>query len=161
MLGTLRTGDGDVLSKMIARIYGRFNEPDLTMVLRANPWIGDINAIPAGSTVRFPANIEPYPFPVKLKDYFWLQLAEFDTLNEAYPYLRAYPENLPPILLVPIREQESGLSFKVVLENHFHSEQQASDELARLPEKFREKADIFTRWPEGTVVLTRDLGNSL
>ncbi len=47
-------GDGETLSQLIYNHYGFYDDQVLRAVLRANPWIGDVTRVQAGSVISLP-----------------------------------------------------------------------------------------------------------
>ncbi len=151
LLGILPVQRGANLSKMVARVYGRFTPRTLKMVLAANPWIRDINTIAVGSRISFPAASQPTPPPA---DGRWrIRLARFDSLADAYEFVRRYPASLPPVRIIPLRTAAGALGFTVILERSHAGRNQAEKILRTLPAEY--SGEIFTQWDEGASLLCR------
>lgn len=139
-LGTLVVEPGVPLSKMVARVYGRFTNKKLAMLLAANPQLSDPDQVTANTAVSFPAlpSSEPPPPPGALS----LELTQTSTLAAAYALVKAYPDEAPPLLIKPIADAEEGLSFRLVLQETFPDEGSARAAIARLPLAWQAKAHV-------------------
>ncbi len=139
-LGTLLVEPGVPLSKMVARVYGRFTYKKLAMVLAANPQLSDPDQVAPKTQITFPllASSEP-PDPAGA---LRLELARTPTLAATYALVKEYPEGAPPLLIKPLLTSGSGLVFRVVLEEAFRDEGSARAAIARLPSSWQGKAQV-------------------
>jgi type II secretory pathway predicted ATPase ExeA len=141
-LGTLLVEPGVPLSKMVARVYGRFTNKKLAMVLAANPRLTDPDQVAPRTTITFPLlpSTEPPPPPGA----FRLELARTPTLATAYDLVKEYPESAPPLLIKPLMSAGEGLRFLLVLEETFRDEGSARAALALLPSLWQARAKVLS-----------------
>lgn len=139
-LGHLLVLDGTSLSKMVARVYGKYSEYRVRMVLEANPDIADPASIMAESRVLFPRL--RYKGVRKLIPYI-VQLGRFDSLQEAYDFIIAYPVTEETAIIVPLWDGVSQLTFLVIIERNFVEQDEAREFIAGIEEPFRSGASIL------------------
>ncbi|MEW6220355.1 MAG: AAA family ATPase [Thermodesulfobacteriota bacterium] len=142
-LGVLELEAGDILSKMIARVYGRFTPAHLALVRQANPQIADSGRLKSGTPVHLPAKPPLPPAP----GVFRLQVAAASDLATAYRFLRAYPESAPPLALVPQPGAGGGWTFLVWLEAAFPDGPAAEAARQQLPDLYRASAVVLPPAP--------------
>ncbi len=149
-LGVLRVEPGVSLSKMVARVYGRYSPKKLALVLRHNRRLTDPNRVEPGTPVSFPVLEAPPPPATQLL----LELAETHDLASAYALVRDYPETAPPLVIMPVPDA-GGRVFHVVVEGNFKDAASANARRAALPAEWRDKArvvlprtEVGGKWPE-------------
>ena len=149
-LGVLRVEPGVSLSKMVARVYGRYSPKKLALVLRHNRRLTDPNRVEPGTPVSFPVLEAPPPPATQLL----LELAETHDLASAYALVRDYPETAPPLVIMPVPDA-GGRVFHVVVEGNFKDAASANARRAALPAEWRDKArvvlprtEVGGNWPE-------------
>jgi hypothetical protein len=143
ILGQLPVEQKTTLSKMIARVYGRYSKARLRMVMRANPRIGSLNKLRPGDIIKFPREAKNTFKPGTAE--FWLELGNENNLVSAYNIVKNYPEDAPPIIIVPtlrIDAQKSNLVFMLVVEKLFPQRAAAKKILQKLPPELQIKAQI-------------------
>lgn len=153
LLGQVIARPGDNLERMIRRVYGYFDQPILKAVTQLNPQIPDPSALEVGRGVKFP------PLPVRAdplpKEGRYVQVAQAATLNEACKLLRAYPNDAPPVFLLPYWNPGDGLKFGLVLKDCCPSQETAEATLGRLPPSLATRARIIGREEEKAVFLVK------
>jgi len=140
ILGTLEVEPGVILSKMVARVYGRYTPQRLAMVLAANPGLSAPDAIRAKDSIRFP--IPPEADFALPRQGVWLELATTASLTEAYVVLKAYPETAPPLLIKPTKGEGDRLLFHVLVEESFADELAANHRLKALPPEWQGRTRV-------------------
>ena len=115
----------------------------------ANPNIDDPDRVEIGQTIHLPA--VPTTVPPQKEKVWWILLAQDDTLEAAYDYLRAYPEHAPPASLIPYWTRQSGTRFAVVLKAYFYDESAAHQHLKDMPPGLSSQATVSSLWDENTV----------
>lgn len=135
-LGSLTIEDGVSLSKMVARVYGRYSPKKLAMVLEANPQIADPNHLLVKTPIHFPVPPEN-EIPSAQSHRVYLELAQNSSLAEAYAIVKNHPETSPPLLIMPQKTANNGFFFHVVLEESFNDAQSASAKALSLPPQWR------------------------
>jgi hypothetical protein len=111
---------------------------------KANPQHPDLSRISEGATLVLPA-IPAAASPLA-PEKVWVQMARKSTLAEALRLLAVYPNDMPPVRLVPCWNPREGLAFLLVLKTGFPSLQKAQAAMEHLPSgvKILEKADPGT-----------------
>lgn len=136
ILGSLEVERGVSLSKMIARVYGRYSPAKLPLVLAANPQISDPDQLSARTSIQFPV-LSKSESPSVLPDQVYLELAQTSLLSEAYAIVKDYPETAPQLLIMPSPTANNTFLFHVIMEKSFNDEQSARDEIDSLPLQWR------------------------
>jgi general secretion pathway protein A len=131
MLGDIKLTHNETLSRVIQRVYGRYTSKYFRLLILANPDIDDPDRVEIGQTIHLPAI--PATVPPKKEKIWWILIAENDTLEAAYNYLRTYPEHAPPARLIPYWTSQSGTRFAVVLKEYFYDEEAAHQNLRNMP----------------------------
>lgn len=143
MLGTIAVEPGVILSKMVARVYGRYSPQRLALVLAANPNVTAPNDIRAKDLIHFPMLPEAdFALP---SQGVWLELAVTNSLAEAYAVVKDYPETAPPLRIKPIKGEDDRLTFHVVVEESFADELAANNRLKSLPTEWQGRARVMGR----------------
>jgi type II secretory pathway predicted ATPase ExeA len=124
ILGEITVRPGETLGDMIRKIYGpySFNKTNTKAVLAVNPQVSNPNNISIGDTILYP--FIPVGLPDNSEELWWLQLEMFDTVAEAYRFLRKHA-NTPPMLIIPTRNNSGLLQFAVILQEYFADEDSA------------------------------------
>ena len=149
MLGDLKLKHNENLSRVIQKVYGRYTSKYFRSLILANPDIDDPDRVEIGQTIHLPA--VPTTVPPQKEKVWWILIAQDDTLEAAYDYLRAYPEHAPPASLIPYWTPQSGTRFALVLKTHFYDEAAAHQHLKDMPPDLSSQATVSTLWDENTV----------
>jgi general secretion pathway protein A len=149
MLGAIKLKHNENLSRVIQKVYGRYTSKYFRSLILANPDIDDPDKVEIGQTIHLPA-VPATVRPIK-KKVWWILIAEDDTLEAAYDYLRTYPDNAPPASLIPYWTRQSGTRFAVVLKAYFYDKESAHQHLRDMPPGLASKATVSTLWDENTV----------
>lgn len=139
-LGYLIVLKGMSLSRMVTRVYGRFSEHHLRMVLKANPYLSNPAKLKVQTKIFFPRLQDSSTS--KLTPIL-VRLGEFDTLQAAYDFLISNLETGEAMRILPMWDGVSRLFFLVVLEENFQEEKQAQQAIARLDSGFRSAATVI------------------
>jgi general secretion pathway protein A len=131
LLGNITLKHNETLSRVIQKVYGRYNSKYFRSLILANPDIVDPDRVEIGQTIYLPA-IRAAVQPSKEK-IWWIVIEEADSLETAYDYLRLYPEQAPAARLIPYWTRQSGIRFVVVLREYFYDEASAQQHLSKLP----------------------------
>jgi hypothetical protein len=119
---------------MTRKLYGPYQgdqqQARTAAVLRFNPALSSASRIQIGDSIRFPAL--PVMLPPDADKQWWLQLADFADLGEAYRFIRRYA-NTPPMLIIPTVESKEGLRFTILLQEYFTAEDSARKTGKMLP----------------------------
>lgn len=140
ILGSVAVEKGVIISKMIARVYGRYSPPKLAMVLAANPQITSPDDVEVETVVHFP--VLPGTDFSTPTDQIWVELQETKTLAEAYGIVKGYPEKAPSLLIRPTETADGIIRFHVILEESFVSADSAFERIKGLPAAWRVRAKV-------------------
>ncbi len=149
VLGQLKIERHETLGGLIQRIYGLFNMSLLHSVLQINPHILDPNTINVGEIILFPA-IASHAKQQPLKRW-WIQIAEEDSLEAVFRFLRQDTAMALSARLVPYWSRYTGLHFSVFLDQPFYDEASAANTLKLLPITDNAQGKIVSEWDALTV----------
>jgi general secretion pathway protein A len=144
ILGKIKLRPNQTLSGLIQTIYGSYNSRHFKSLILVNPHIDDPDIVDIGQTVALPAipaNLKPLPQKV-----WWIKIANRNNLEEAFEILETFPDNEPPIRLIPYWNSHKGMKFAVVLKKYFLNEKTARLQLKRLPLSISSKGKIISSW---------------
>jgi general secretion pathway protein A len=154
-LGQLTMKKRSSCRQVLQQLYGSSADEHLESLLKANLKIKDIKKVKAGDVVRFPA-LPASSRPGQHATY-WVQLAEMETLEDAYEYVHHYTVHVARTRILPFWSREEGLRFSILLKEGFNHEKSARKSVKSLPQKIATSAKIVSEWGEGTVFFA-DLG---
>jgi hypothetical protein len=149
MLGIITLKHNETLSRVIQRVYGRYNSKYFRLLILANPDIDDPDQVEIGQPIYLPAI--PATVQPKKEKVWWILIEEMDTLEAAYNYLRAYPDHAPPARLIPYWTSQSGIRFAVVLKEYFYDEASAEQHLRDMPTGLSPQGQVSSLWDENKV----------
>jgi general secretion pathway protein A len=149
LLGKVTLRRNETLSRIIQQVYGRYNSRYFKSLILANPFIDDPDRVQVGQTIALPA-IPANVKPLALKNW-WVQVEQTNSLEEAFNYLRAYPEQAPPVRLIPYWTNQTGTKFALILKRFFSTKTAARSQLDQLPADLSSKGKIISLWNENTV----------
>ncbi|HRY36177.1 MAG TPA: AAA family ATPase [Smithellaceae bacterium] len=116
-LGVVRIGQGYTVNRMLQEVYGNYDDGLIRAFRKLNPHIADINKIQQGDSVKIPAL--PTNMDLFHERKYLIRIAAKSNLNDALDYIRVYPQNLPPVKLLPYWNRQEGLVFAVTLTERF------------------------------------------
>jgi len=154
-LGPMTMKKRNACRQVLQQLYGSSAEAHLEGLSKANLKIKDITNVKVGDAIRFPA-IPASSRPDQHAAY-WVQLAEMETLEDAYEYVHHYTARVTRTRILPFWSREAGLRFSVLLEEGFNHEKSARKAMRSLPQKIAASAQIVSEWGEETVFFA-DLG---
>jgi general secretion pathway protein A len=149
MLGIITLEHNETLSRVIQRVYGRYNSKYFRSLILANPDIDDPDQVEIGQTIYLPAI--PATVQAKEEKIWWILVEEKQTLDAAYNYLRSYPGHAPPARLIPYWTSQSGIRFAVVLKEYFYNQASAEQRLKDMPTGLSTQGPVLSLWDENTV----------
>ena len=148
-LGYVALRRKETLWRLIEKVYGIFDKHYLKSLMDTNPGINNPDKVAIGQSISLPA-IPTQVIPLQIK-VWWVKLGEKDRLDAAINVLRKYPEEAPPIRIIPYWNSQLGLRFAVLLKEYFFDETSAKNQLRKLPSEFTPKGTILSRWDQDTV----------
>jgi len=149
LLGQVALKRNDSLWRLIEKIYGVFTYQHLNSLMKVNPQIRHPDHTEVGQLIyvpAIPAPVEPLPTEV-----WWIKIGEEDHLDTAINRLSSYPQNAPPIRIVPYWNRRIGLKFAVILKDYFFDEASARNQLSKLLPLVSPKGKVLSSWIEDTV----------
>ena len=151
LLGSLKVPKWGIVWRMVESIYGGCDLRRLQLVAEVNPHIKDLDNVFAGDVINFPA----IPVMTKLPShttYYRVEIAETDSLEKAYLlYKGDTVKGLPPVMLLPYWNGESGLRFSLLLREGFITEAAARGALDRLSAHVSANSRVIESWSDSTV----------
>jgi len=148
-LGKLTLQRNETLSRIIQIVYGNYNSKYFRSLILANPLIDDPDRVEVGQTITLPAipaKVRPVAHPA-----WWVQVDEKDSLEAAFDFLRSYPDQAPPIRMIPYWTSEAGTRFVLVLKGIFSTKTAADTHLRQLSPQVTSEGKIISLWSEGVV----------
>jgi general secretion pathway protein A len=149
LLGNITLKHNETLSRVIQKVYGRYNSKYFRSLILANPDIVDPDRVEIGQTIYLPAI--PVALQSSKEKTWWILIEEADSLETAYDYLRLYPEQAPAARLIPYWTRQSGIRFAVVLKEYFYDEASAQQHLSKMPPGLFSQGKVSTLGDEDTV----------
>ena len=149
LLGKLTLQRNETLSRIIQIVYGSYNSKYFRLLILANPLIDDPDRVAIGQTIRLPAipaKVRPAAHPA-----WWVQVCEKESLEAAFNYLRSYPDQAPPVRMIPYWTSEAGTRFILVLKGIYASKTDADMQLSQLPPVVKSDGKIISLWNENAV----------
>ena len=148
MLGQLKVENGWIVSRMIATVYGFYNNRYRRLIKNANPHIRNLNRVTAGDVIRFPVvPAESQPLP----SMYWVQIGKKGELGEAHSLLQKYSDKLPPMQIFPYWNDREGLKFSILIRSGFADEKSARVVIDKLPPIIFRDAKIVSKWGNDTI----------
>jgi hypothetical protein len=77
-----------------------------------------------------------------------VQVAERNSLKDAYQVLVTYPRKAPPVSLLPYWNSRDGLRFGILVKDCCVDEQSAELALREIPQSLASSARILSEWGE-------------
>lgn len=133
-LGTVEVKRGDTLLVMLEKVYGHSRSIYRREAFKANEHFADLNNLAIGDRIIFPVIVAQVT-PME-EDSYWVKIANFSSLDQAFDYIRAWPSRAPKIKMIPYFRKDSGLTVDVVLKQLFFKElaaQNVANDLAPFP----------------------------
>jgi general secretion pathway protein A len=150
MLGALSLRRHETISGLIQRIYGNYSARNFRSIILANPQIDDPDRVEAGQILQIPAIPAAAKSPGG-RDFWWIRVAEKASLQEAFDFLRNYPESAPAARMVPYWNPKAGLRFALLLKQVFNEAEAARLQLRLLPAALSAGGEVIGTWAEQTV----------
>ncbi|MDM8516514.1 AAA family ATPase [Desulfobacterales bacterium HSG16] len=132
-LGTVGLKNGEILGRLIKKIYGTYNKKYLDHVLDANSHIRHPDQVIAGQPILFPAI--PVPGDISGKWGYFIKFDETDDLEKALRNLESFRFDPNQVCLMPFlnisnrdisnRDMTSSLKFLVIYNQCFQDEFEA------------------------------------
>lgn len=149
-LGRLTIHPNETLGQLIQIIYGQFAPSYLKAIAEANPHIRDPDMLNVGDVIHFPAlpaAVNPLPVSV-----WWVELAEYQRLDEAVQELKRLKRDRIASRLVPYWNPEKGMIFSLVLMDCFYDRRLAENALNHTTAlAVVQQAKVRSLWRDDTV----------
>ncbi|MBU1172913.1 MAG: AAA family ATPase [Proteobacteria bacterium] len=126
-LGQVEVKRSDTLLVMLEKVYGHSQPLYRDAVSKANPHIANINNLNIGDRIIFP--IIPVDVTPLFPETYWVRVASFSSLGDAFGFVRSWPSDAPSIKMIPFFRGDTGFRVDVVLKKTFTSMSQAQDSL--------------------------------
>ena len=149
LLGNITLQRNETLSLIIQKVYGNYNSKYFKLLILANPKIDDPDRVDIGQAISLPAI--PARVRPRSQKFWWVQVTETDSLPEAFDFLRSYPEQGPPVRLIPYWTSEAGMIFAVVMKEYFSNPVAATHQIEQLPLEYAMQGKVISLWNEDAV----------
>ncbi len=132
-LGDIITGRGETFGDMVRSIYGpwSFNPENVKKVMAVNPDLKNPELLNVGDGIRFPTI--PLSLTPAAEEVWWVRITAFDTIQSAYRFLRKHRKSLPPLVIIPSRDDSGQVRMNVLMEEYFKDEDSAQQAIDVLP----------------------------
>lgn len=148
-LGNITVQRNETLSRIIQKVYGNYNSKYFKLLILANPLIDDPDRVDIGQALSLPAI--PARVRPRSQKIWWIQVTETESLQEAFNFLRSYPEQGPPVRLIPYWTSEAGMIFAVVMKEYFSNPVAATHQIDQLPLEFAAQGKVISLWNKDAV----------
>ncbi|KPA08951.1 ATPase AAA [Candidatus Magnetomorum sp. HK-1] len=161
ILGKIKCLRHESLQDLIRLFYGTFNPWYLRYLKMVNPHIKDTMSIERGQTVHFPG----VPVTSSLhkasnrKDLWWIEMAQFKHIHEAYTYFINYPDDAPDILILPYWNKKEGLTFSVLYAIPFQKYADAAKFIDQFPQFLSQTCRIRKEWENETTFFSKKVSD--
>jgi hypothetical protein len=149
MLGTVTLGRNETLWRLVEKVYGVFDKQRFNALRKANPLITNPNHVELGQIIHVPA------IPAKVDagpmQGYWIEIEKAVNLETAVDFLRNYPENSPPIRILPHWNPREGLEFSLLLKERFENEAAAVGRLHGLTHPAAPGKVVVSSWDSDTI----------
>ncbi len=152
MLGEVQLKENVPLGELLKRIYGADRESFRRIFLGSNPGLDKSETVHAGVNVHFPLILQT-PGSA-FTGMFWLELASYQTLQEACAALHEQEKNGYQTAMLASFTASKGVRFSIVIKEVFASENAALDMLESLPPSVRVHSKIVRNWGESAILYT-------
>ena len=152
-LGKVVLKDGRTVWWMLNDFYGQYDQDIFMSVTRANPQIGNLNRVNAGTTIRLPAmpaKGNPLPAGQHL-----VQLSASGNIEEIYERYRTYKPSEPAIRFLVYWNPGEGVVFSIFMRNGYPDAASAGQAMAALPAALTAGARVLKDLDKETVFYTR------
>ncbi|MBF0450012.1 MAG: AAA family ATPase [Candidatus Magnetomorum sp.] len=157
ILGKISCLRNESLQDLIRLFYGTFNPWYLRYVRMVNPQIKDSMSVDRGQTVHFPG-VPMTSSPankMENKNLWWLELAQYKHIHEAYAYYINYPDDAPEIMILPYWNKKEGLTFSVLYAIPFEDQMAATQFIDQLPQFISQNCRLRNQWEEETTFFSK------
>ncbi len=152
-LGRIAISQGGTVWWILSDVYGQWNLGVYNAFQRANPDIENLNKVPAGKVLLFPAVQAANPTTARG---VWVQLASAATLEEAYGIMRERQRQVPGLRMIAQWIGRVGTVFSIVLGERFTDEATAIVQIRKLPTPLRSHAKVLSgKWESDTVFFSQ------
>jgi general secretion pathway protein A len=147
-LGSIQIQACQNTQKLLQRVYGAYSNKQLQAFISANPLIKNVNILPIGEKITFPA----IPAPVKPlpKTKTWIVLMSKKTLEEALQGFANWPDPENIVRLIPYWNHREGLVFAFFLKNGFTDKATAEEFIKKMPVEYSMETRIISSFPDET-----------
>jgi general secretion pathway protein A len=149
MLGTVTLGRNETLWRLVEKVYGIFDNQRFNALRNANPSITNPNRVELGQIIHVPAI--PAEVDAGSIQGYWIEIEKAANLETAVDFLRNYPENSPPIRILPHWNPREGLEFSLLLKEQFENEPAAARRLHELTHPAAPGRVVVSSWDSDTI----------
>ncbi len=148
-LGSIYMREYEILSWVMIKVYGEYNNQRRREMAVSNPDIRDLDNIFTGQQVNFPARAyKGLNMPDALS---WVRVDRVQSIPAALEIVRRDSTQKAPLRIIPHWHRTRGLLFDVIFWKYYPLQSGAKDFQAQLPEQVRRKSEIVPGWAPDTV----------
>jgi len=159
ILGKINCLRNESLQELIQLFYGTYTPWYLRYVRMVNPQIKNSITVERGQSIYFPG------VPVTLsskrlpndKHLFWIEIAQYKNIHEAYRYFINYPNDAPEIIISPYWNKKEGLTFSVLYAIPFNDETIATQFIEQFPKFISQNCRIRQHWEIETTFYSKKM----
>lgn len=151
-IGRLEVEQGATLFNMLQNIYGNSGIKVTQTVMSANQQIDESLKIKAGSILNFPA----IPVAVKIEEgKYFIQVKNGKDMGSIYNYFlkKSHERKIPQAVFFPYWNEKEGMTFGVIIDECFASQQSAQNSMNTLSTEIKENAKIISKWDANTIFI--------
>jgi general secretion pathway protein A len=152
-LGTISISQGGTVYWLLGDVYGQWDLGVYRAFQKANPDIENLNRVPAGKVLQFPAVQAANPIAAKG---ICVQLASEPRLEEAYRTLRERQKQITNLRMLAYWNNREGTVFSIVSGDRFIDEASAIIYIRKLPSSLRSGAKVLNgKWESDTIFFSQ------
>lgn len=148
ILGVLKIEKGNTVYKILEEVYGNYDATLVNEFRKLNPYIININMVLQGDSVKMPA-VAASRNPLNTER-CQIRVSAKSTLNDAMKFIRLYPQDLPPVRLLPYWNKKEGLIFAVLLSNQFKNDAEALSIITDTSSPYLKSGQVICKWEKNT-----------
>lgn len=152
-LGRIAISQGGTVWWILSDVYGQWNLGVYHAFQKANPDIENLNRVPAGKVLLFPAVQAVSPTAAQG---IRVQIAGVRTLDEAYRLLRERQKQITDLRMLAYWNGREGTVFSIIAGERFSDEASAISYIRKLPAPLRSGARVLNgKWESDTVFFSQ------
>jgi general secretion pathway protein A len=153
ILGRIQVRRKDMLSAMVARIYGDYSSEKIRLVAAANPHVKNIDVLSLGQLIAFPS-LSTQEDATGLEG-FIVKVATVGSLEKAFRFIQSAPKAETPLRVLACWNKNGTMTYNVVISKGYENEVSALEAVKGLPPELSTEAETLAGLPPGVVILNQ------